>query len=89
MKHIQTRHMAANGKYFGPWCIENGVLEYIGPLEHYLHETKCGDLKIYTTKPILDKYNKIQFHENGVIIRNYKLILISYDKGISWKSLID
>ena len=89
MKNIQTHYLPANGKYYGPWCINGGTLEYVGPLEHYLHETKHSDYEIYITSPKLNHNNEFQYNDMGVMLRNYKLILISYDKGITWKCLID
>ena len=89
MKYIHTQANMVNGQYHGPWCIENGSLEYIGPYEHYLHETIHGDYEIYATSPILNELGKIQFNKQSVIMRKYKLILISYDKGSSWRYLND
>lgn len=89
MKITQPHYSPANGKYFGPWPIQAGVLEYIGPLEHYLHKTVDGDYEIYKTNPILNDWNELQFYGDGSMIRKYKLILISYDNRVSWKSLID
>lgn len=89
MKTIQTNHVQANGRYYGPWCIEGGILEYIGPLEHYLHETLCGDYMIYMTTPMFNDWGELEFYSDGVMMRKYKLILISYDKGTTWRSLID
>ena len=88
MNISHTPHSPANGTYFGPWCIADGTLEYIGPLEHYLHKTCEGDYEIYKTNPILNDWNELQFYDNGAMIRKYKLILISYDKGASWRCLI-
>jgi len=88
-ENINTHYKPANGKYFGGWSDLPGELQYIGPLEHYLIKKHGGDYEIHKTEPILNDWGELEYYDNGVMMRKYKLVMISYDKGISWKCLID